>query len=90
MKLPKTECKVCKYVWNVLIAFDQFCNALLAGDPDETISSRLGKWAAKYEHTPDNWRYRVAKSVCFLLHLIDKNHCEESVEKDEGQNKTIE
>ncbi|WP_302621011.1 hypothetical protein [Cupriavidus taiwanensis] len=31
-----------RYFWNVLIAIDQFGNALGAGDPDETISSRAG------------------------------------------------
>lgn len=33
------------YIWNLLIAIDQFFNALFAGDPDETLSSRMGKRA---------------------------------------------
>jgi hypothetical protein len=32
-----------KYIWNILIAIDQFFNAVFGGDPDETISSRLAK-----------------------------------------------
>ena len=31
------------YILNVLIAIDQLANSLLAGDPDETLSSRVGK-----------------------------------------------
>lgn len=31
-----------RYMVNLLIALDQFGNALFAGDPDETISSRAG------------------------------------------------
>ncbi len=30
-----------KYARNVVIALDQAANALLGGDPDETLSSRL-------------------------------------------------
>jgi hypothetical protein len=29
-----------KYFFNLWITFDQFLNALMAGDPDETVSSR--------------------------------------------------
>ena len=47
MKDLKTECRFCKYVWNILIAIDQFFNALFGGDPDETISSRAGKYHLK-------------------------------------------
>lgn len=36
-----------KYLYNILIGIDQLVNALLGGDPDETISSRLGKHIAK-------------------------------------------
>ena len=32
-----------KYFLNVLIGVDQLGNTILGGDPDETISSRLGK-----------------------------------------------
>jgi len=32
-----------KWMLNILIGLDQFGNAVLGGDPDESISSRLGK-----------------------------------------------
>lgn len=36
-----------KYLYNILIGIDQLANAILGGDPDETISSRLGKHIVK-------------------------------------------
>jgi hypothetical protein len=70
-----------KYFWNLLIAIDQLFNTILFGDPDETISSRLGKWL---DLPKDTWRYKVANVVCRLLRKLDDKHCRKSVEKDEG------
>jgi len=63
------------YFWNILIAIDQFFNAVLGGNPDETISSRAGK--AKREGKL--W----GGYLCNVLDKLDKNHCEKSVEEDE-------
>lgn len=65
------------YFWNVLISFDQFCNTLLGGDPDETISSRSGKYARRGR----GW---FPCQLCRLLNLLDKDHCIRSIEDDEG------
>jgi len=70
-----------KYFWNLLVALDQFVNTVLFGDPDETISSRLGKWLDLPQNT---WRYNVASFVCKILRRFDENHCKNSIEKDEG------
>ena len=63
-----------QYFWNILISIDQLLNTLIGGDPDETISSRCGKRKIK-----------VCKWLCKALHMFDKNHCEESIEIDEGK-----
>lgn len=34
-----------KYLHNVLVGLDQFCNTLLGGHPDETMSARSGRAA---------------------------------------------
>ena len=65
------------YTARVFVAFDQLLNALLGGDEDETLSSRLGKDARR-------GRY-VGCVLCKLLDLIDKNHCEKAIERDEGK-----
>jgi len=65
-----------KYIWNILISIDQFVNTLFGGDPDETLSSRMGK---------NKTNCRVCYFICKLLSLIDKRHCEKSIELDEGK-----
>jgi hypothetical protein len=67
------------WVKKVLIGLDQLVNAILEGDPDETISSRAFK--AKLE---GKWWGFV---LCKILNVIDTGHCEESVEWDEGESK---
>lgn len=64
-----------RYIWNVFISLDQLANTLLGGYPDETLSSRMGK---RVDTCP------VCRFICKLLHLIDKDHCQKSIERDEG------
>lgn len=63
-----------RYVWNLLIAIDQLANAILAGDPDETISSR----AAKRQHR------RVWRVLGRFLEWVDPGHLAKAREPDEG------
>jgi hypothetical protein len=63
-----------RYVWGVLIALDQLINALLGGDPDETVSSRC----AKNQHKA-HWRV-----LGRVLEWIDPGHLSASIERDEG------
>jgi hypothetical protein len=72
------------WTWNVFISLDQFANTLLMGDPDETISSRLGKWKVI-----DPVRGYVATVICGFLDIIDFNHCENSIEDDEGKDAPV-
>jgi hypothetical protein len=61
------------YLKNLIIGLDQLLNALLAGNPDETISSRAGKRVATCG---------VCAWFCGLLDRIDYRHCQESIEYD--------
>lgn len=72
---PKITMK--RIFWNVLIGIDQTINAAFAGDPDETISSRAGKEARSGK--------RWACVLCRLLDFFEKDHCELSIEDDEGK-----
>jgi hypothetical protein len=71
-----------RYLKNLLIAIDQLGNALWAGSPDETISSRIGK-LRRMERSgkPMRWGPRVLGK---LLNKIDPGHCEDAIEEDEG------
>lgn len=66
-----------RYTLNLLIAIDQLANTILGGVPDETISSRAAKGQLRGD---TKWCL-----LCNLLHLIDRNHCDKSIERDEGK-----
>lgn len=65
-----------KYFWNILISIDQLANTLLFGNPDETISSRMGKQVRE-------GKCKGCYFICKLLHRIDPEHCHNSIEEDE-------
>ena len=66
-----------RYFWNVLLGLDQFLSVLTGGDPDETVSSRVGKAAAAGSQTG-----RLLE--CGLDAVFGAGHCRGSVEADEG------
>jgi hypothetical protein len=72
------------YCWNILIAIDQFFNAVLGGDPDETISSRMGRWRSM-----GGWRAKIATSICLVLHVFDRGHCYDAIEEDHHHERDI-
>lgn len=65
-----------KYIHNLLISLDQLGNTLLLGDPDETISSRVGK----------NYHDTIFEKFINWLFMVQENHCERAIEMDEGAN----
>lgn len=72
--------KLKRYIINVLIAIDQlFATVFLFQDPDETISSFLGKHRANSKVV--NF---FARTVDFLF-FWERNHTIKSVEWDEGK-----
>lgn len=62
---------------NLLLGLDQLANAVLRGDPDETISSR----AAKAQVRGKAW----GCVLCRVLDVFDRDHCAKSIERDEGR-----
>lgn len=76
--------KIERYVKNVLVAKDQLANAFLGGDPDETLSGRMGKAIAK-------GKCALCRPICWLLGKLDKDHCAKAAqfEADEGENEVI-
>ena len=67
------------YGKNVLIAVDQLANALLAGWPDETLSSRAWRWQIAGKRS---WPCRVIDRLFFW----EDAHCYQSyVSEREGR-----
>lgn len=64
-----------RYFWNLLIALDQLLNAVLLGDPDETVSSRAAKRCDQW-----HWFYLAA-----FLEWLDPGHMRRAREDDEGK-----
>ncbi|HYF87435.1 hypothetical protein [Azospirillum sp.] len=76
-----------RYALNVAVAVDQLANAVLGGDCDETLSSRLGK-AQRGDFGP-GWRWitapiRWAVDAVFRVAFGQSGHCASSIEEDEG------
>lgn len=72
--------KIKKWFWNILIAIDQLVNTIFGGDPDETISSRLGK---------NRNRNSFTRFLSDFLDLFEWKHVERSIEEDEGKDKSL-
>lgn len=61
----------------IAVAMDQAANAAIGGSEDETISSRAAKGTAK-----GIWHWCL---LCKVLGWIDAQHCQRSMEPDEGK-----
>lgn len=78
----------CKYLWNILIAIDQLINTMFGGDPDETISSRMGKWA-RAGRNKKGLRKKIYKISHWVVELFEKDHFKKSIEEDRGNRRII-
>lgn len=70
-----------RYIMNWLRLLDEAFNVLTGGDANETMSSRAGK--AQREGK------RWGCYLCRFLDLFQRNHCERSINPDDGANATI-
>ena len=75
-----------KYLWNILIGFDQFANTIFAGDPDMTLSGNMGRKVKE-------GRCVLCKPICKAIAFAfrDPNHCAEQdiAEQDEGKDQVV-
>jgi len=72
-----------RWIMNVLISLDQLANSILAGDPDETISSRLGRIKAKHGGRIP-WTRPVAAITARVLNGLLHNHTTHTIEPHRG------
>lgn len=61
----------------LLIALDQFINALLGGWPDETVSSRAWRWELAGVRS---WPRKFIDALAMLFG--DRDHCRQSFESE--------
>lgn len=70
-----------RYLWNICIWMTQTLNVFTGGDPDEALSSRLGKGEKR--------GCKFCIFMCRMLDWFDANHCSKSIEHDEGKHAVI-
>ena len=63
-----------KHVHFILIGFDDFCNTLTGGNPDETLSSRSGRARSEGKI----W----GKLLAGFLDWLQENHCKTAIYND--------
>ncbi|KAB1153603.1 hypothetical protein F7018_16165 [Tenacibaculum aiptasiae] len=73
---------------NFLISIDQLGNVLTGGNPDNTISSRVGYYTERY-YLPDKvpLKWKILRNIInFTFYPIDgENHCKEAYFNDAGE-----
>jgi hypothetical protein len=70
-------------LYNLALAFDQFINALLLGDPDESISGRTGRAIASGRA---KWFVKpLGCYIDFIFSLLfgEKEHVKNAIEPEE-------
>ncbi|KZN13614.1 hypothetical protein [Marinomonas sp. TW1] len=78
---------VAKWLWNVLVAIDQLGNAIAGGDPDITISARVGYFANRSPNKRFHYYWKFLERVIdFTFYPLDgPKHCLSSLAKDNEQ-----
>ncbi len=76
------------YLGNFFVSIDQLGNAIAGGNPDNTISSRVGYYN-KHNNNDEiaPWQWRVfEKIINFTFYPIDgEDHCHEAYHNDAGE-----
>jgi hypothetical protein len=66
------------YLLNLIYVLGLVLNTIFLGDPDETMSSRMGKKAER----GDCW---LCKTLCGWIDKIDQRHCQDAIKRHEGR-----
>jgi hypothetical protein len=71
------------YIHNVLLSLDQLANTLCGGNPDNTISARVG-YFAQVNRNSSKWYWKTAQKVIdFTYWPVDgSDHCTQAFEAD--------
>lgn len=74
--------RLSNYILNLAISFDQFCNTLIGGYPDETLSSVC------YRHRNDNKLRKFFYNFVNCLFFWQRNpsHCERAYNSEIERN----
>jgi hypothetical protein len=85
MKLVNPIIPIGRYVRNWLMLADYTLNTAQEGDPQETVSSTLGKGEKRGDPTFFG-SHTAGRVLAWALDHIQKNHCQRSVHNNLGSN----
>lgn len=71
------------YLFNLFVGADILVNAIIGGDPGETLSSRAGK--GKRKGQPVHTFFAGLIDLLFEVLFSEEDHCENSIQYDEGK-----
>jgi len=76
-----------KYLSNLLISIDQLGNVIAGGNPDNTISSRIGYYTKNKDESKIPLHWKLFRNIInFTFFPIDgNNHCREAYLNDAGE-----
>lgn len=71
------------YLFNVLVSVDQLGNTICRGNPDNTISARVG-YFSQVSRSFNRWYWKTLEAIInFTFWPIDgPNHCQDAFEED--------
>lgn len=76
------------FINNLLVSLDQLGNVLAGGNPDNTISARVGYYTEEYykpNEIPFQWKF-LRSIIDFSFYPVDgAKHCKESYFNDAGE-----
>lgn len=73
------------YIHRSLVGLDEMVNVLLDGSPDETISSRMARWATE----DSGIKQHIGSAVCKALNLVSPDHGAKAIAGDLERAETI-
>ncbi len=74
------------WLMNILVAFDQLGNALAKGNPDNTISSRIGYFNYEKENFKSTYWKVLERIVNYIFRPIDGiDHCYQAYISDKNE-----
>ena len=80
--------KLWKYISNFFVSIDQLGNVIAGGNPDNTVSARVGYYNF-YKHSPETvpwYWYWFMKIIDTTFYPVDgPNHCLEAYYNDSGE-----
>lgn len=75
------------YLINFFISIDQLGNVIAGGNPDNTISSRVGYYTRYHESDKNPWHWKIFEAIIdFTFYPIDgPEHCHQAYHSDAGE-----